>query len=172
MNKLLLSLVWLKSNTALPRVLLQNCYICVSFYCVRSFSEWFTTSVTAGWRAVWFWVSSCTEGVFLFCVRACLRVYHMLFFHVNWKHMHLCCITFVFTSPGSSVAAICECISNSVRAPGLRGLFCYALALFSCGCSVFLVCGFALTLPRQTLLSLRDESRLSPSLFSFSDFAV
>lgn len=40
----------------------------------------------------------------------------------------------------------------------LRGLFCCALALLSCGSSVFLACGRWGFFPRQTPLSLRDES--------------
>lgn len=137
------------------------------------------SSVTAGWRA-----ANTLDFSFLqaqrvfFCfvwVRACLRVCHMLFFHVNWKHMHLCCITLVFTSSGSGVAAICECISSSVRAPGLRGLFCFALALFSFSCSVFLACGFARASatpdPIVTARRVKDAPLISVSL-GLSDFSL
>ncbi len=88
-------------------------------------------------------------------------VCHMLFLHVNWKHMRLCCIMH-FTSSGNSGLAICECISSSLqslRIVLLRSGFVELWQLcFSCMWSL----GF---FPHQTPLSLRDESGM-PLFFS------
>lgn len=69
-------------------------------------------------------------------------VCHMLFLHVNWKHMLLCCITFIFTSSGNSRPAICEYISSSLQSVRIVLLHCGFVELWQLGFSCMWSLGF------------------------------
>ncbi len=90
-------------------------------------------------------------------------VCHMLFLHVNWKHMRLCIWPALAKADRPSVNVLAAHYS-------LWGLFCCALALLRCGSSVFLACGrwVFFSTPDSIVPSrwVRDATLLIPYLLS------